>query len=509
MVLRALILASLALAGSGTASGAAPGPSEPTIEWRSSRSLGVYWDGRLVRGVRLPAEGPAYFTWDPVKKRAPNREWRRVGTDRLLRLVLRVLDEYAAANPGAPRVGIGDLSRPGGGDFGPRFGGHGHVSHQIGLDVDVYYPRLDRRELQPRRVAHVDRELAQDLVDRFVDAGARRVFVGPSLGLKGPRPVVQALPNHDDHLHVRLPLEPVRRWENPVSGHELELPRSWRARARADGATVVTTRHVRLRLVDQGATRRRDAKRAGAPLELARGPALAFRSGGHVFEAVVRGGRDSARLREQSVALLESVRLTAFGRAAANRRSSRLLGHSHKGRPIRVFRIGNPRAPARVLVVGCIHGNECSGMAVTQRLLGLDRPLALDLWVVPNLNPDGLARDSRRNARGVDLNRDFLAATQRETRIARALIRRLEPDVTLWFHQPQAVVRAWGPSRAIALRYAELSGADYRSLVWPPGTAPRWQNAIGQLSFVVELPAGELSDAAARRHVDAVLRLVS
>ena len=49
----------------------------------------------------------------------------------------------------------------------------------------------------------------------------------------------------------------------------------------------------------------------------------------------------------------------------------------------------------------------------------------------------------------------------------------------------------------------------YRSLVWPPGTAPRWQNGIGQLSFVVELPAGELSDAAARRHVDAVLRLVS
>ena len=55
---------------------------------------------------------------------APNREWRRVGTDRLLRLVLRVLDEYAAAHPARRAVGIGDLSRPGGGDFGSRFGGH-------------------------------------------------------------------------------------------------------------------------------------------------------------------------------------------------------------------------------------------------------------------------------------------------------------------------------------------------------------------------------------------------
>ncbi len=432
--------------------------------------------------------------------------------------MLGVLDGYAAAHPGAPRVGIGDLSRPGGGDFGPRFGGRGHVSHQIGLDVDIYYPRRDRRELEPRRVAQVDGALAQDLVDRFVDAGARRVFVGPRVGLRGPAPVVQELPFHDNHLHVRLPLEPVRRWENPVSGHELDLPRSWSARAGAnDGSTVASAQGVRIRLLDYGAMRHRHARREGRLLELGpearfegfgRARTVVFRSGGHVFQAFVRLERDSERLREQAVGLLESVRLTAFGRASANRRSSRLLGRSHEGRPIRAFRIGNPRAPARILVVGCIHGDECAGMAVTQRLLDLTRPTALDLWVVPNLNPDGLAQRRRQNARGVDLNRDFLGATQRETRIAQELIRRLEPDMTLWFHQPQALVRAWGPSRAIALRYAELAGVPYRSLVWPPGTASRWQNGIGQLSFVVELPAGDLSDAAARRYANAVLRLV-
>ncbi len=46
--------------------------------------------------------------------------------------------------------------------------------------------------------------LAQDLVDRFVDAGAERVFTGPSLGLRGPPAVVQPLPLHDNHLHIRI-----------------------------------------------------------------------------------------------------------------------------------------------------------------------------------------------------------------------------------------------------------------------------------------------------------------
>lgn len=179
------------------------------------------------------------------------------------------------------------------------------------------------------------------------------------------------------------------------------------------------------------------------------------------------------------------------------------LGRSWAGRPISVVHVAGDGP--RILVVGCIHGNECEGVEVT-RLLERSVPTA-DLWLVHQLNPDGFARRSRFNSRGVDLNRDFLAATQRETRIARKLILRLRPDVTIWFHQPQAVVRAWGPSRSIARRYARLSGEPYRSLEWPPGSASRWQNGIGQLSFVVELPPGDLPFASARRHARAVLEL--
>lgn len=183
--------------------------------------------------------------------------------------------------------------------------------------------------------------------------------------------------------------------------------------------------------------------------------------------------------------------------------SAEQLGRSYEGRPINVVHVGG--VGPRILVVGCIHGDECEGTEVT-KLLERSQPQA-DLWLVHQLNPDGYARRKRTNARGVDLNRDFLAATQRETRIARKLILRLRPDVTIWFHQPQAVVRAWGPSRATARRYARLAGVRYRSWESPPGSASRWQNGIGLTSFVVELGPGELGDAKARRYADAVLRL--
>ena len=55
-----------------------------------------------------------------------------------------------------------------------------HVSHQNGLDVDVYYPRLDRRLSAPIGSSQVDHRLAQALLDRFLAAGAHMVFVGYS-----------------------------------------------------------------------------------------------------------------------------------------------------------------------------------------------------------------------------------------------------------------------------------------------------------------------------------------
>ena len=174
------------------------------IHWRRSEALGLPQAGRLVRGVQLPAEGAHFFTWDPIRRRSPNRAWRRWGTDDLVRTTLRVVHAYAVAHPNAPRVGIGDLSRPHGGDFGAAFGAIGHATHQNGLDVDVYYPLRSGAERAPLSVDEVDLGLAQDLVDRFVRAGSVKVYVGPNTGLTGPPGVVEAIPLHDNHLHARV-----------------------------------------------------------------------------------------------------------------------------------------------------------------------------------------------------------------------------------------------------------------------------------------------------------------
>jgi protein MpaA len=205
-----------------------------------------------------------------------------------------------------------------------------------------------------------------------------------------------------------------------------------------------------------------------------------------------------------------------------------LLGYSVRDRPIRVHELGNLASPKRILVVGCIHGDECAGIRITGRLLRAAPPRGIDLWVVHNLNPDGRRLGVRQNARGVDLNRNFNSEwipigerwdpqysgprpfSEPESRIARDLIRRIRPDVTIWYHQPQALVRAWGQSRPLARRYARLADEAYRSIRWPHGTAPNWQNHRfpGTSAFVVELAPGPLTPLEVRRHARAVRRLL-
>jgi murein endopeptidase len=200
-------LALLVAAPAPTATGAhtETHPPRHRVRWQDSVARGLPEAGSLVRGVRLPAHGHGYFTWDPVLKRQPDRRWRRWATDDMIRTVLGVIRSYHRAHPKAPRVGVGDLSLPRGGYFGPEVGGGiGHATHQNGLNVDVYYPRLDRRERPPERVDQIDLDLAHDLVDRFVRAGAVRIFVGPNTPLDGPPGIVQPLVNHDNHLHVLI-----------------------------------------------------------------------------------------------------------------------------------------------------------------------------------------------------------------------------------------------------------------------------------------------------------------
>jgi murein endopeptidase len=174
------------------------------IKWRPSVAVGSPANGKLINGVELPGEGVNYVTWDSPRHAKPNRGDRRWGTNRLITLILKVSAEYAAAHPDRPRLVIGDLSREHGGNFGPQYGGDGHASHQNGLDADVWYPRKDGAEVAPHSMASVDWQASQELVDRFLAAGARLVFVGPHTPLRTKPHQVEHWPNHDDHMHVRL-----------------------------------------------------------------------------------------------------------------------------------------------------------------------------------------------------------------------------------------------------------------------------------------------------------------
>src|SRR3954470_21991226 len=181
-----------------------PATTVPARPAGPSRALGLPWHGRLVNGVELPEVSADWLTWDPVLKPIPNRPERRWATAKLLATLRRVLAEFHATHPELPQVLIGDLSRPNGGVFDKRFGGLGHASHQNGLDADVYYPRADHQLRAAYKPALVDRALAQELVDRFVLAGAQFVFVGTRVGLHGPKKVVQVIAHHNDHMHVRI-----------------------------------------------------------------------------------------------------------------------------------------------------------------------------------------------------------------------------------------------------------------------------------------------------------------
>jgi Penicillin-insensitive murein endopeptidase len=207
----AVALAGAMLCAVPAAAQVAPPDPDPTVARLGaphSVAVGHPWDGFLEHGVQLPEEGPDFVTWDPVLHQSPDRGWRRWGTQELLAVLESVAREFRAAHPGVPRLLISDLSRPHGGPFGREYGGLGHASHQNGLDADVMCPRRDGLLRAPMRPSQVDRALTQDLVDRFVRAGAVKLFVGPHLDLRGPRDVVVALAHHDDHVHVRIPAPP-------------------------------------------------------------------------------------------------------------------------------------------------------------------------------------------------------------------------------------------------------------------------------------------------------------
>jgi protein MpaA len=206
-----------------------------------------------------------------------------------------------------------------------------------------------------------------------------------------------------------------------------------------------------------------------------------------------------------------------------------VIGTSVEGRPITVEVLGAP-APRRVLVVGVIHGNEEAGLEVIDALRTLGAPADTELWLLPTLNPDGLAAGKRQNANAVDLNRNFPhnwqplgqpgdsqyagvgPASEPETQAFVAFAERLKPDITLWYHQDLfRISPAEGFEGQVRARYAELTGLPMDTITGGvyTGIAATWQRRTqGSVSFVVEL-GPELAQGEAARHADAVHQIAA
>ena len=208
-----------------------------------------------------------------------------------------------------------------------------------------------------------------------------------------------------------------------------------------------------------------------------------------------------------------------------------LVGKSVQKRAITAVQLGDPAGTRIALVVGLIHGDEHAGLRIIE---AVKRAAAQDsaalqetqLWVIDTVNPDGQRAHTRKNVHGVDLNRNFpyrwrddvphsngyypgpKPASEPETRAVMAFVRRIQPDLSIWYHQPWGAVLACRGRPPIAAEYAKLVGMRTscrgKGL---HGTAITWETHAfpGTAAFVVEMPAGKISGQMADRQARAAL----
>ena len=194
-----------------------------------------------------------------------------------------------------------------------------------------------------------------------------------------------------------------------------------------------------------------------------------------------------------------------------------LLAKSVEGRVIEAY---VRRGPARntTLILGGIHGDEPKGVLVARRLIDLleaDRRTATNVrWVIiPTVNPDGYERRKRRNARLVDINRNFptgnwergprrsrmfggdAPGTEPETKAVIKAVERYRPQRIIALHSISDGLHCNnydGPGRAMAMQMKRRNGYPVRGWIgYPtPGSLGTWAGHERDIpTITLELPA--------------------
>jgi len=212
------------------------------------------------------------------------------------------------------------------------------------------------------------------------------------------------------------------------------------------------------------------------------------------------------------------------GRGPAAPVSTREYGLSAQGRPLLVTVVGAVVAD-RVMVLGCLHGDECGEAPIVEELARRVPPAGRSYYLIEHPNPDGEAVGTRTNAHQVDLNRNFAGWQQStpgslyfsgpgplsepESAALAALILERPPVAVVSYHQAMNLVDwAGDQSRSAATDFAADTGIPLRATTAFPGSLATWLGAGHPETRVltVELPRPVPADLA-ERNVTAVEHL--
>lgn len=188
----------------------------------------------------------------------------------------------------------------------------------------------------------------------------------------------------------------------------------------------------------------------------------------------------------------------------------RIVGTSVQNRPIMCTVLG--QGPDVTLILAAIHGNEPAGTPLVRRLAEHLRqsPYLLagrTVVLLPAANPDGLTYNSRSNANGVDLNRNFSTAnransaefgrtalSEPEARAIQQLIRQYSPDRIVSIHQPLGCIDYDGPAFGIAGRMGQYCGLPVKKVGAKPGSLGSYAGlTLGTPIITFEMLPGDSS----------------
>lgn len=192
------------------------------------------------------------------------------------------------------------------------------------------------------------------------------------------------------------------------------------------------------------------------------------------------------------------------------------LGPTSKGTSIPMYQM--TQGPKNLLLIGGVHGDEPEGFFLVENFIkeGLHKDLEgkASLWVIPRLNPDGCAANTRTNGNGVDLNRNMPtkdwdpvarkeryqpgkeAGSEVESQVLIEVIERLKPHAIITAHSWEPMINYNGPCEGLAKAMGAVNGYRIADDIGYPtpgslGTWAGWERKISTITLEIERDSDE------------------